>query len=151
MPKDRNEVELVFSDPTILESEGKFKEVKKIMEKEMWKGHKWMLASNLTVNSVMGLSEMVVHFYHDKNIIIKEYTSFKGDVFYNPNIQALSVWARQNGWNPPQPYIDLIRTDLDFWKHFWETFLVDSEYFDERFGKRETNYNEEEKKEEEEK
>jgi hypothetical protein len=137
---ENNEVELFFSDHTILEADSKFEEVNKIMESELWKGHKWMLETNLTIDSQSGVSEMILHLYHNKDIMIMEYKSSEGDVFYNPDIQALSVWASENGWNHPKPYIDLIKSDLEFWKHFWEVFLIDSDYLDERFGKRQIIY-----------
>ena len=142
--QEGNITELIFSDITLLESEGKFDETNKIMEQEMWKDHKWMIESGLTVKSETGISEMTLHLYHDKNVIIMDYNSSEGDVFYNPDIQALSAWCQNNGWNVPQPYIDLVINDVDFWKHFWDVQLIDSPYFNEKFGERTTTYIEEE-------
>jgi len=147
----RYNAEFHFSDPTILESEGDFDETNKIMEAELWKEHKWMIETGLMVKSEASFSEMTLHLYYDKNVIIIDYKSSEGDVFYNPDIQSLSIWCREHGWNLPQPYVDLIKTDIDFWKHFWDVCLVDSPYFDEKFGKRTVAYNDTEENEEEEK
>ena len=53
--KEENNIELNFSDHTILESEGNFDKTNKIMEEDMWKNHKWMIESGLTVKSENGI------------------------------------------------------------------------------------------------
>jgi len=59
-----------------------------------------------------------------------------GDLYYNPDIQVISTWAQENGWKIPSPSESLIRSDKAFWKHFWDTLIIDSEFFDRVHGKR---------------
>jgi len=139
---DNNEInyDLSFSDQTILETEGVFDEVKKLMEEDLHKDAKWMIKSELTIESVMGFCRMILNFYDTKDIYVAEYQTSSGDVFYNSDIRCLSVWAQDNGWNVPKPSSDLIRSDVEFWKHFWESRLIDSEYLDEKYGERKILY-----------
>lgn len=150
--EDNNEIDydLSFSDQTILETEGIFDDVKKLMEEDLYKGAKWMIKSELTIESSMGFCRMVLNFYDTKDIYIAEYQTSSGDVFYNSDVRCLSAWSQANGWNTPRPLPDLIRSDIEFWKHFWESRLIDSEYLDEKYGERKllySDYNTEEDEE----
>jgi hypothetical protein len=137
---DINEFSIEFLDPTLNEAEGYFKEVKTIMDSETWKDQEWMLESLVYIHSITGTSEMLLHLYHNMDIYIMEYKSILGDVFYNPDIQIISEWASSHGWNMPEPHTDLVLGDIEFWKHFWEVFLINSKYLDQKFGKREEKY-----------
>jgi len=130
------EFTLNFSDLTILEADGEYLEAKKIMERELSKKATWMLKSNLTMDFPTGSCFMILHFYSDGKVYIIEYTSSVSDVFYNPDIPCISLWAQENGWDTPQPHPSLIKTGLDFWKHFWDTRIVDSDYLDKKYGER---------------
>lgn len=134
--ENKFEPEFNFSDVTILQADGEYQEVKKIMEKELRKDATWMLRSDLTIDFPTGSCVMVLHFYDNGNIYITDYKSSVSDVFYNPDIPCLSIWAQENGWNVPQPHPDMIKAGLDFWKHFWDTRIIDSDYFDTRYGER---------------
>ena len=143
------EFEFNFSDLTMLEADGSFEEVKNIMARNeplLPKSHhlsvrgwapatdKWTVISDLTIDSNYGLAEMTVHAYHDGRLVITAYRPSVGDVYYNPDIQALSAWAQQNGWKVPEPSEELVKGNIDFWRHYWETLLVDSPYLDSVFG-----------------
>ena len=141
MDKDYDEFEFRFSDVTVMESEGVFEEIKKIMEAEMWERHEWMIKTELEIYNKTGISFMVLHLYFNCDVFIVDYSSSIGDVFYNPDIQALHAWATSNGWNIPQPTKDVINTDIMFWKHFWEVSLIDSKILEEKFGERDIIYN----------
>ena len=135
-PENNFEFELHFSDLTILEGDGEYAEVKKIMESGLYKDATWMLRSDLTIDFPAGSCILILHFYSDGNIYIMDYKSSVSDVFYNPDIPCISMWAQENGWNIPQPHPDLIKTGLDFWKHFWDTRIIDSDYLDQKYGER---------------
>jgi hypothetical protein len=130
------ELELNFSDITLCETEGIFKDVMKKMISLPPYNEEWMIRTKLTIGSEMGIGEMILHFYGNGKIIIKEYITSIGDVFYNPDIQCLSMWAQENGWKIPQPDTYLIKQDKEFWKHFYDTLIIDSDYFDKIYGKR---------------
>lgn len=134
-----------FTDLTLNEADGVFKEADKIMRMEI--GHNnqdWILRSNLTISSNAGIGSMEAQFHGNKNIYILSYITSIGDLFYNPDIQIFSMWAQENGWNVPQPHHDLVRSNKSFWKHFYDTFVIDSDYLDNLYGKRNQEYDDKE-------
>jgi len=130
------EIELSFSDITMVETDGVFKEVQKIMLSEFPFEKKWALKTNLTISSKFGVSEMLLNCFNSGHVYIIEYKASIGDVFYNPDIQAISTWAQDNGWKIPQPHENLARANKEFWKHFYDTLILDCDYFDKVYGKR---------------
>lgn len=133
---DEVDFDISFADETVAEADGKFDRLDHIMKSEFPHPETWMTRSVVSVDSVYGLAIFKIHFHSDKNVIIKDYQSSGGNAIYNLDIQVLSEWAQSNGWNRPQPARELVKTDLDFWKHYWSTFTLDSPYLDEVFGKR---------------
>jgi hypothetical protein len=131
-----------LSDHTILEGDGEYERVKEIMEKESYVGCDWMVRSEVTIDFPTNSCIFIVHFYQNRDIYIVEYQSSVSDVFYNSDIPCISMWSQDKGWNCPQPHPDLIRDAMEFWKHFWETGILDSEYLDEKCGKRIVDYSE---------
>ena len=133
------EYELRFSDKTLLESKGIFKDTQEIMSREPFAGE-WMLSSNLEMVVSMGdrifEAYLVLNFYHDGVVYITEYNPSSGDVYSNPDIRGLSAWIGESGWKSLRPSNDLVRGNLDFWKYFWETNLIDSDYLDKNYGLR---------------
>lgn len=136
------EFEITFSDNTIIEGNGKYDGIAKIMSGEFAADKEWMLRTRCTLITTAGISEFMLHFYSDKKVYISDYSPSIKDVFYNPDIQCLNFWLQDNGWNVPSPSRDLINMDKELWKHFWEVHLVNSEYFDQVYGKREGIYDE---------
>ena len=130
------DVILNFTDITMSETDGVFEEVKKIMISEFPHNNKWVIKTNLTIDSKMGIGEMKLDLYGDGKIYILEFNPSIKDVYYNPDITALSQWAQENGWRIPQPHEDLIKKNKEFWKHFYDTLIIDSDYLDELCGKR---------------
>ena len=55
------------------------------------------------------------------------------------DIEVFSAWAQLNHWNRPNVHRDLIDGQLMHWKHYWDTYLIDSDLLDKKFGKREEN------------
>lgn len=129
--------EINFTDITLNEADGDMAKVKEIMSKEIPRMDKWTLRSQLTITSQLGMCTMTIQCNEKGEIHILEYTpSSVGDLFYNPDILVLSQWAQQYGWNVPEPSENLIKSNKAFWKHFWDTLIIDSRYFDEAYGKR---------------
>ena len=133
---DSNEFIINFTDVTLNETDGVFKEIEKIMSQEFPHSDKWVLRSFVTISSIGGEGEMEIQCHGDRNLYILEYNSSIGDLFYNPDIRVLSMWAQENGWKIPQPHPNLVKSDKDFWKHFYDTLVIDSDYLDELYGKR---------------
>ena len=46
------------------------------------------------------------------------------------------MWAQESGWKIPQPHYDLVKSDKEFWKHFYDTLIIDSDYLDKLYGER---------------
>ena len=130
------EIEIEFTDVTMAETEGVFKDVEKKMLSELPNKGKWMIKTNMTIASEFGIGQIEANFYYDGNIRIIEYDYSVGDVFYNPDIPALSQWAQKSGWKIPQPCEHLCATQKDFWKHFYDMLVVDCGYFDRVYGER---------------
>lgn len=125
-----------FTDITLNETDGVFKQVCDIMQKEPPGGGKWVLRSYVTITGQTGMGEMEIQCHGDGSVYILEYNPSIGDLFYNPDIQAFSMWAQANGWKIPQPHPDLVKVSKEFWKHFYDTLLIDSDYLDELYGVR---------------
>ena len=126
-----------FTDITLVEADGIFKEVNNIMIKEPPCSKKWVIRSFITITSISGVGEMEIQCHGNKDVYILDYTPSIGDLFYNPDIRVLSMWCQENGWNVPQPHPDLVKNNKEFWKHFYDTLIIDSEYLDKLYGKRE--------------
>ena len=125
-----------FTDITLNETDGVFKETKEIMSKEIPFVKKWVLRSGVTISSNSGDGAMEIQCHADGNIYIVEYSPSIGDLFYNPDIQVISMWAQENGWKIPQPHPELVKTNKEFWKYFYDTLLIDSDYLDKLYGGR---------------
>jgi len=130
------EIQLDFTDITLNETDGIFEDIKEIMIKEPPHNDKWVLRSNLTIMSPSGVGEMVIQCHGDGSIYIVDYNPSIKDVYYNYDIQVLSQWAQEKGWKTPQPHFDLVKIDKIFWKYFWDTSLIDSDYLNELYEKR---------------
>jgi len=128
--------EITFTDITLNETDGVFEEVKEIMLKEPPFNDNWVIRSNVSVGSPVGQGEMEIQCHGDGGLYILDYKPSIGDVFYNPDIQVFSTWAQQNGWKVPQPSADLAKSNKPFWKHFYDTLLIDCDYFDKLYGVR---------------
>ena len=136
-----------FTDLTMLEADGEFSAVNGIMVSE-GSSEDWMISTDIMISTENMQSVISIHLYGNKDIYITSYGTSTKNVYYNEDLQFLSIWAQQYGWNIPQPMKDLILTDREFWKHFWDTLIIDSEYFDNIYGKREVMTEKEVKKEE---
>ena len=131
------EFKIDFTDRTLNEADGKYKRVKDIMSKEVSGSSRWVVRSEVSVSSNMGMCMFEIQCHEDGRLYLLSYApSSVGDVYYNPDIQVISQFAQENGWCVPEPSESLIRSNKHFWKHFWETLLIDSKYLDDIYGKR---------------
>jgi len=144
---EKLEFTIDFSDCTMLEADGEFSEVEKIMLSEISEKN-WMISTGVFISSDQIQSAMTINLHGNKNVYITEYGSFTENVYYNDDLRFLSIWAQEYGWNIPQPTKDLILMDRGFWKHFWDILIIDSDYLDNIYGKRDIMTEKEIKKEE---
>ena len=126
-----------FTDVTLQQSDGDFAIAKQIMESDFPHPEYWMLESALTIDSQFGLAVFHLHFFSNGNVRIMEYAPSVGKVYYNPDIGALSEWLQSAGWKVPEPNDFMVKENIEFWKHYWDTLLIDSEFFDGVYGERE--------------
>ena len=136
------EFELFFSDVTILEASGNYNKVKEIMKSDGFCPDVWNIKSNLLISSQFGDGDFVLDFKNDGSIYIVNYVGHR-DVFMNHDIGCLMRWSQENGWKIPQPIESLAKDNLYFWKKMWEMRLINSDYFDSRFGSRALYFDEE--------
>ena len=129
-------VQIDFTDITLAEVDGIYEDVKELMIECSIDDDTWMIRTNATITSSFGIGVMVVHFYGTGKVLIEDYDPSINDVYYNPDVRALCDWAKDAGWKRVQPSIDIIKKNKDFWKYFWETFIIDSDYFDKVYGDR---------------
>ncbi len=130
------EIRIDFTDITLSETDGKYEDVKKIMAKENPNYDKWVLRSDVTIFSPSGIGVMEIQCHGDGSIYILKYIPSIADVYYNNDIQVISSWAQNNGWEIPQPKYTIVEDNKQFWKYFWETLVIDSDFLDELYGKR---------------
>lgn len=129
-------IKIDFTDITLSETDGKYEDVKKIMTEENPNYDKWVLRSDVTISSPSGIGIMEIQCHGDGSIYILKYIPSIADVYYNNDIQEISSWAQNNGWKIPQPKYTVVEDNKQFWKYFWETLIIDSDYLDELYGKR---------------
>lgn len=128
-----NEIEITFSDLVVAQADGQYDDIKSHIESEFPYPKLWMLKSNIIIQTQMGISSFTLNFYFDKNIVISDYFP-NSDI--NDDVSALSFWAQGAGWNLPTPDPFLIRSNLNFWKFYWETGMIVSKYLDNLYEKK---------------
>lgn len=154
-PKSANEVpfiefELFFDDVTILESDGVYQRVKELMEEDIQQtgkltkkqldAYQWVVKSKLSIFSPFGQGNFILDFYWDKRVYIVGFATTTKDKYQNADVRCLSTWCQENGWKIPSAIQSIITDNLDFWTHMWKTNLIDSEFLDMRYGKRQHDY-----------
>ena len=131
------EVQIDFTDITIVEADGFFEEVNNIMNEEQRGQKEWMINTDATIISPFGIGEVELHLYYTGKVYIMRYIPSVGEVYYNPDIPAMASWALEHNWISVQPFADLARSEIDFWKHYYDTNILDCEYYDQLYGERE--------------
>lgn len=133
-----NDIE--FSDETILRNEASFLNIESDMKKEDVYASKWMISSDASVKSYSNgvqISEsfMKLQFYYNKEAVITECLSSVKDMYTNPDIRGLIELLRLKGWEKVSVHPFLIDENRNFWRFFWESGLIDSDYLDKKIGR----------------
>ncbi len=135
------EFEISFTDLTMIEADGAYKEVCSLMEIEAEKSkiksknNNWMIRSKIVIVNPLGSSTLICHFYNDGRVFVADFFPSSKDI-HNVDIRCLSFWCSEKGWKKPSPLPAVADYWLPFWKKEWETFIVDSEYLEKKFGER---------------
>lgn len=144
------EFEIQFSDITLLEANGSYEKTCEIMaadaEESGVASHKgeWMIRSKVTVMSPFGFAILICHFYNTGKVYVAEYFPSSKDA-HNADIKSLTYWCNEFGWKTPEPLPHVVDSWLAFWKSEWETYIVDSEYLDKKYGyRKEISFSEDE-------
>jgi len=125
-----------LNEDVMIECDGLYASVCEAMKDDVAK--KWMIRDEVNLKSNFGEALFILHFYYDGNVVISDFASSSNvEAYHNPDIRFISRWTQEKGWKIPKPLSSMIESNLDFWKHFWETHVVDSEYLDSKYGKRE--------------
>ncbi|MFW6015251.1 MAG: hypothetical protein ACOCRK_02290 [bacterium] len=128
-------IEIDFTDITMVETEGQFDKISDIMKRDNPNSIKWEIRTDATLVSEFGVAEMTLGCFYDRSIYIMRYQPSIGNYYYNPDIRAISQWAKNNGWQTIQPHRDLVDENREFWQHFYSTNVIDSDYLDKKKGK----------------
>lgn len=138
-------IDINFSDLTLVEGRGNYNNIKRIFDNEPISPETWMLESHMTILwqtepdcplPMNGFFEAKIHAFSNGDITIMNCALPKG---VSRDIEVFSVWAQFNHWNRPKVSNDLVEGEIIHWKHYWDTFLIDSDLLEKKFGKRETN------------
>lgn len=141
---DFMDFEISFTDTTMLEANGEYEEVQRLMEAPQpfidkitvqLPSRSWVLKSKITIQHALGFCGMVCDFYHDGKVIVTSFMPSVRDV-HTPDMRCLSFWAQKFGWKVPEPKPSLVDENMEFWRRQWETYIVNSDYLDKKFGER---------------
>ncbi len=135
----QNEAELQFSDVTMAETEGKFSEVNNLFKEDVVQSDDWCISTRLSIISPFGEGLFELDFRYNKEVYILGYRPSVSDMYQNPDLSYLSAWCQANGWNIPRPKYTLVKDNQEFWKHAWETSVVNSVELETKFGVRATD------------
>lgn len=139
-------LEVKFTDRTMIEALGNYKNVKRIFDGEQFGGNKWMVESNISILwstepdaplPMSGYFEAQIHAFHDANLVLTACQLPRG---LSRDIEIFSAWAQANNWNRPKISDDLILQNMEQWKYYWDTFLLDSDLLHKKFGEREQSF-----------
>jgi hypothetical protein len=131
--------DLYFDDHTILEADGEYDRVKELMDEDLggeWDSNGGVVKTHLTIFSPFGQGQLTLDFHHDGQVYIVGFMSSNMSVIENMDVRCVSAWCQEKGWKIPQVSPILAQDNMKFWKHWWESLIIDSDYFDNRYGKR---------------
>jgi hypothetical protein len=131
------DMEINFTDETMASCNGDFETVKNIMDLEEVGKTKWTIRTDVSINSDFGLGNMSLSCSYNKKVIIYEYDGLNNNITYNPEIIAIVTWAQEKGWDRPMVENDLARVNKHFWKHFYDSYIIDCELFEKIYKERE--------------
>ncbi len=122
-----------FTDLTLLDTKCHYLKTLDLMSKEMYGNSVWMLDTRCTISSIYGMCLFDLHFYNDGKVVIYNYSPSDKNVLLTEDIQYLSEYLQLKGWKKPEPYIDLVKSQLKLWKFYWETKIINCNYFENKY------------------
>lgn len=120
---------------TLIEFNSSYSSIFEEMEKDQIISD-WVLPTSLTVENETGVAMFKLEFRKNKDIYVFSYIPSNKQALYTQDISDLTSWAQEKGWNVPKVADFMVKENLDLWKYFWETGVVDSDYLSKRFGNR---------------
>lgn len=138
-------IDVKFSDNTLIEGKGNYNNIQKIFEEDPVPTETWMLESEISIFwrteddsplPMNGFFQGNIHCFNNGDIVVMDCNLPKG---ISRDIEVFSTWAQMNHWNRPKVHDDFVNSQLIHWKHYWDTYLIDSDLIEKKFGKRESN------------
>lgn len=118
-----------FTDMTLCESHGYYKETKKLMEED-GPISEWMLHSSAFVTAPMSAFSYILHFWKDGRVVIHETDRPMRVDSLDEDLRELSQWCRDAGWKELSVSDRLLITDrqaYEFWRRAFIAGLIVSE------------------------
>lgn len=119
---------IYFSDTTINETEGDYKQIVHLMRIEN-EPPVWCLATDASVSEAGMFSNYKLEFHSDGKVIISDTDRIVDNRVPDDDIRALSAWVTKNGWSGLQINNRLITTPagFEFWLLIYRSGLIFSE------------------------
>ena len=125
-----------FSDDMVEKCLGQYSRLKKKMLETDRYCDKWVIQTNMILTHPIGSLSFILNLYYDGNVVI--YSSLVqrmqghniSDIIF---LKKAIIWA---GWRKLTCTPSEIDSSIDFWKRWWETGLIDSEYLDNKFKRK---------------
>lgn len=142
------EIDYQFTDITMIESDGSYEKCLDIFKKEDILVEKWVISSILEIYwstspkapmQDSGYCNSNIEFHNDKNVFLLSFEGSGPLMGFSRDLETLSNFLVSKGWNRIEPHPDLVKENINFWKHYWDTMIINSKYLDDRFETREKN------------
>jgi hypothetical protein len=119
-----------YSDNTLIEANGQFDQVDKLMKVESPKT--WMLSSLVIVDAKLVMARYLIHFWNNGNAVIMETDHPAVVEIPDDDIIELNNWCIQNNWKLFL-HKDLLRdpTGFNFWLRLYRAGVVRSDFLQE--------------------
>lgn len=127
------EYSVSFNSELVEKCLGQYKRVHKKMKETEPFASQWVLQTDFSVAHPVGSFTCVCNLYYDGKIVIYD-TKGQSMRAHNINdirfIKKATLWL---GWDSLTVVPSEIDSSIDFWKRCWETGLIDSDYLDKKY------------------
>lgn len=117
-----------FTDGTLRESRGYYKETKELMEED---GSlvEWMLRSSVFVTTAVAAAGYILHFWKDGRVVIYETDRLMQINSLDEELRELSQWCEDAGWKKLDVSDRLLvdRQAYEFWRRAFIAGLIINE------------------------
>jgi len=132
---------VIYTDTTLNEADGSFEIVSKLMNEDYEsqfgyssESNHWVLLTQLRAEDNQFINcTFSLQLLHDGSLQIMEYEPSTKDYYENEDLQFLSQWAQDNGWDTPEPAPYLVRESKEFWVFFHKTEIIKSDFIDKTY------------------